>query len=76
MLNFLFRKKYGTGCLDDPRSPEEKERDYRAEEIKPLMAPIWTEKPRSEFRRFPIFDQNQSSSCVSMSVAKVLGIEN
>ena len=62
--------------LDDPRTTEEKERDYRAEEIRPLTAPVWVEKPRSIWRKFPIFDQDQSGSCVGQSVAKLLGIEN
>lgn len=65
------------GLIDDPRTQEEKDKDFRAEEILASFAPIeWKEKPESEWRKFPVFSQAQSSSCVAQAVAKALGIEN
>ena len=72
----IFRKTYGTGALDDPRTLEEKERDFRVEEIMAMGQVEWREKKEEEWRKFPIFDQAQSGSCVAQSLAKVLGIEN
>jgi hypothetical protein len=73
MFDFLKRKKvFGTGGLDDPFD----ERDFCHKELG--LAPIveWKEKSPDQWRKFPIFNQNSSSSCVAQSVAKVLGIEN
>jgi len=65
------------GVIDDPRSEEEKKKDYKAEEILAAFAPIeWKEKPEAEWRKYPVFYQDQSSSCVIQAVAKALGIEN
>ena len=50
-------------------------RDYITEEI--LGAPPtakWEEK--TEFRRFPIGDQNKSGSCVAWTIAKLFGVES
>lgn len=69
-------KKYGTGALDDDRSPGEKEQDYQAEEIASFAPVEWREKRPEEWRKFPIFNQDGSSSCVAQSIAKMLGIEN
>ena len=52
------------------------ERDYSAEEVFSFAAIEWKEKQPSEWRKFPIFHQDGSSSCVGQTVAKVLGIEN
>ncbi len=65
------------GLLSDPRTDEEKAKDYRVEEIAFAPTPFsWKEKPESEWRKFPIFFQDGSSSCVAQAVAKALGIEN
>jgi len=72
----IFKKKKGTGLLDDIRSETEKEFDYRHEEFATAEAVNWIEKIPVNFRKFPIFDQNGSGSCVGMATAKVLGIEN
>lgn len=52
-----------TGVLEDIRRPEEKEKDYQAEEIIAFGPVNWKEKPESEWRKFPIFDQSISMSC-------------
>jgi len=65
------------GLIKDPRSDEEKERDFLAEEITFSFPPIeWKEKLEEEWIKFPIFHQDGSSSCVGQAVAKALGIEN
>jgi len=72
---WLFKKPKGTGALLDNRPEEEKQKDYRFEEIVAQADPVnWVEKPQSQWRKFPIFDQGNSNSCVAFSLAKILGI--
>jgi len=66
----LFKKKFGTGALRDKID----ERDYDLREIASAPVVSWVEK--TEFRDFPIFNQDGSFSCVANAVAKLLGIEN
>jgi hypothetical protein len=74
MFNFL-KKKYGTGALLDTRPEEEKQKDYRFEEIVAQADPVnWVEKPQSEWRRFPVRNQNGSGSCVSQSLSTIMGV--
>lgn len=62
------------GIIEDPRTPAEKAKDYQWEEIASGDTPEikWEER---EPRKFPIFDQDGSSSCVSQATAKILGID-
>ncbi len=76
MFGFFRKKIPGTGALDDPRPYEEKVKDYQAEEVAAFAPIAWREKPQSEWRKFPIFDQDGSSSCVAQAIAKSLGINN
>lgn len=63
------------GALLDTRTDEEKLKDYKFEEIVSSVAPVaWTEKKESAWRKFPIFDQGNSGSCVAQTMAKLLGI--
>jgi len=64
------------GLIPDPRPPEEKERDYVAEEVFAFPKVDWREKSPDEWRKYPIFNQDGSSSCAAQTIAKVLGIEN
>ena len=66
----------GTGDLVDVRPFAEKEKDFNAEEVHVFGAPAWIEKPQKDWRRFPIFDQVTSLSCVGQTTAKILGVEN
>lgn len=62
-----------TGALLDDRPEEEREKDYQFAEIVAATAPVeWVEK--QECRRFPIFNQDGSGSCVAQTVAKLAGI--
>ena len=83
MSIFNFLKKKPTvnieklGVIEDPRNADEKAKDYKAEEIVFSYAPFeWKEKLEADWRKFPIFDQDSSRSCVAQAVAKALGIEN
>jgi len=68
-------KRRGTGALIDQRSQIEKDTDTKFEEIVAAADPVnWVEKPQSQWRKFPIFDQDGSGSCVAQTVAKLLGI--
>lgn len=76
MWGFFKRKQFGTGGLDDPRGVEAKEKDFKAEEAVAFGAVDWREKPENDWRKYPIFNQDGSGSCVAMSKAKELGILN
>lgn len=70
-------EKNFTGLLEDPRTSNEKLKDYKAEEVFSSFTPaVWKEKKTTEWKHFPIFDQDGSSSCVGQAVSKALGIEN
>lgn len=76
-MNFFnyFRKQPGTGANLDLRPEEEKAKDYHFGEIVATANPVtWTEKPASTWRKFPIYNQNGSGSCVAQTMAKLLGI--
>ena len=63
------------GAIIDTRPESEKERDFRFEEIVASAAPVeWEEKSFAEMRKFPIFDQAQSGSCVAQTGKKMLGV--
>ena len=63
------------GALLDTRTEAEKLKDYKFEEIVSSAAPVdWKEKKESTWRKFPIFDQDGSGSCVAQTMAKLLGI--
>lgn len=63
------------GANIDTRTEEEKAKDYRFEEIVASAAPVnWIEKPKKDWRKFPIFDQGQSGSCVAQTGKKQLGV--
>ena len=63
----------GTGSLEEKKD----DRKYRHEEIS-SSAPLatWVEKQQDDWRKFPIRNQSNSSSCVAQTVSKVLGTEN
>lgn len=63
------------GALIDNRPEAAKERDWTFEEIVVSTAPVnWREKKPSEWRRFPIQDQDGSGSCVAQTMKKILGV--
>lgn len=63
------------GVLLDTRTEEEKAKDFHFEEIVVSAEPVmWTEKKPSDWRKFPIFDQDGSGSCVAQTLAKLQGI--
>lgn len=71
----LFKKPKGTGALIDDRPIEAKLKDIKFEEIVISADPVnWIEKPREQWRKFPIYNQNGSGSCVAQTLAKLLGI--
>ncbi len=68
-------EKIYQGAKLDTRTEEEKLKDYKFEEIVSSTAPVnWKEKSQSQWRKFPIFDQDGSGSCVAQTMAKLLGI--
>jgi len=74
MFQKLFHKK-GTGALLDTRPEEVRAKDYQFGEIVASANPVnWIQKPQITWRRFPIFNQNGSGSCVFQTMAKLMGI--
>ena len=71
---FFKKKKFQVGALEDMRPTKEKTKDYRFEEIASVPVVDWVEKPQSDWKKFPIFEQS-GSSCVANAVAKIIGIE-
>jgi hypothetical protein len=63
------------GALIDTRTEAQKAKDYRFGEIVSAVEPVtWTEKPQSTWRKFPIFNQNGSGSCVAQTLRKMYGV--
>ena len=63
------------GALIDTRTEEQKEKDYKFGEIVSSIEPVnWIEKPQSSWRKFPIFNQNGSGSCVAQTLRKLYGV--
>lgn len=61
------------GLLDDVRSAEEKAKDYKFSELVSSPAPVtWTNK--KTYRKYPIYNQNGSGSCVSQTLRKLYGV--
>lgn len=66
---------FQSGALIDTRPESVKIKDYKFEEIVSAANPVnWVEKPQSEWRHFPIFNQDGSASCVAQTMAKLMGI--
>lgn len=66
---------FQNGALIDPRPAAAKAKDWKQEEVLASAATVqWREKQPSEWRKFPIFNQNGSGSCVAQTQAKELGI--
>lgn len=64
-----------SGALIDKRPVSEKEKDWKFREVVASADPVnWIEKPQDQWRKFPIFNQNGSGSCVAQTEAKELGI--
>lgn len=68
--------EHGTGALPDTRTELEKDRSYQHAEIAASAPVPWVEKDSTQWRSFPIRNQNGSSSCVWFATAKALGVEN
>ena len=76
-FSFLNKNKpaFQSGASIDTRSAEQKKKDWKFEEVVASAAPVnWVEKPQGQWRKFPIFSQNGSGSCVAQTEAKEMGI--
>ena len=78
MFNFLQRRKFKNGAVEDPRLQDEKLKDFRLEELTTAMTPVlWIEKPQEQWKQYlPIRNQDGAYSCVANSKALELGILN
>lgn len=67
--------KFQSGALVDVRSEAAKTKDHRFEEVVASIAPVnWVKKTPEQIRKFPIFNQNGSGSCVAQTGRKMLGV--
>lgn len=63
------------GILPDNRTEEQKAKDYKFDEIVAASSPVsWVEKTQSEWRKFKIYDQDGSGSCVAQTLRKLQSI--
>ena len=63
------------GALLDTRTEEERANDYKFSEIASAIEPVvWVEKSQSQWRKFPIFSQDGSGSCVAQTLRKLYGV--
>ncbi|MCR4286337.1 MAG: peptidoglycan-binding protein [Candidatus Kaiserbacteria bacterium] len=63
------------GALIDTRTEAAKAKDYKFGEIvSAIEQVVWVEKPQSAWRKFPIFNQNGSGSCVAQTLRKLYGV--
>ena len=67
------KTKKGFGAIEDTRPQSKKDRDFKFVETVASVNPVnWVVK--KTWRKFPVYDQNGSGSCVAQTVAKMLGI--
>lgn len=63
------------GIVLDEKFIKHLETAYKFEEFVSATAPVtWTEKLRSQWRRFPIYNQDGSGSCVAQTMRKLMHI--
>ena len=68
-------KELKDGALIDIRTDEEKAKDIQFQEIVASANPVvWIEKISTSWRKFPIFNQDSSGSCVAQTLAKLIGV--
>lgn len=71
----MTKTKFQSGAKIDTRPLEEKKKDFKFAELVAGADPVnWVLKTPDQYRKFPIFNQNGSGSCVAQTEAKELGI--
>lgn len=67
--------EFQSGAVIDTRPEDKKQKDFLQKEVVAAAAPVnWVEKPQASWRKFPIFNQDGSGSCVMQTQCKELGI--
>lgn len=75
LLKNKSKPAFVSGANLDTRPEIEREKDYTFEETVSIPMPAeWSEKPQELWRKFPIYNQNGSGSCVANSLGKLMGI--
>lgn len=65
------------GVIEDPRTEDERSKDYSHEEVTAGAVSIqWVQKKPEDWKRYPKRNQSSSLSCLAQSGAKLLGVEN
>lgn len=67
--------EFQNGAAIDTRPEERKLKDFFFAEAVATANPVnWVEKAKSDWRRFPVQDQNGSGSCVMQTIRKSAGV--
>ena len=67
--------EFKNGAAIDTRPLSEKKKDFTSSEVVASAAVVnWVEKTPAQWRKFPIFQQDGSGSCVAQTEAKEMGI--
>lgn len=69
-------KKHLLGAIQDPRSEEEKAKDWLFHKVYALAPITWVEKAQALWKKVTQRNQDGSSSCVAHSFAEVLEIQD
>lgn len=63
------------GVLLDAETERELDKIYKFAEVVSAVEPVnWVEKPQNTWRKFPIFSQGLSGSCVAQTLRKLYGV--
>jgi len=66
--------EYNLGVAEDPRSVEEKERDYKTSNLAGAVILNWIAKPQAEWKRYTDREQDGSLSCMAQAGGKACEI--
>lgn len=65
-----------TGVAEDPRSAEDKGKDWQHDELFGAGTYVWPTKEKQDWKSYPIRNQDGSGECGAFSTCKALGVNN
>lgn len=64
-----------TGLIEDPRTPDQKAKDYQHSELASGVVTRWVEKDPSQWKKYSLRDQDGQYSCVANACAKAFEVD-